>query len=69
MKHAPRHKYDCGRCKFSWCCGPCCGCLLREAARPPRERALEVVDSLTTWRRSRGYEPTLDEQEKRKLGL
>ena len=23
----PRWKYDCGHCKFSWCCGPQCACL------------------------------------------
>ena len=21
-----RWKYDCGHCKFSWCCGPLCAC-------------------------------------------
>ncbi len=26
--HAPRFIYDCERCKFNWCCGYCCSCVL-----------------------------------------
>lgn len=22
----PRWEFDCGHCKFSWCCGPMCAC-------------------------------------------
>jgi hypothetical protein len=22
----PRWEYDCGHCKFHWCCGPTCAC-------------------------------------------
>jgi hypothetical protein len=27
-KHKPLHKYDCGNCKFNWCCGYTCACKL-----------------------------------------
>lgn len=52
INHAPRYHYDCGRCKFSWCCGPTCKCgplhdqtgnLLPE---PPRKRQDEVDAAL-----------------------
>jgi len=26
--HEPQHKYDCTKCKYSWCCGPLCQCDL-----------------------------------------
>jgi hypothetical protein len=37
--HAPRHRYDCGRCKFSWNCGLSCGCVLlkKDYDAPPEE--------------------------------
>lgn len=27
--HAPRYPHDCGRCKYSWCCGPPCVCQIQ----------------------------------------
>ena len=33
--HDPKHRYDCGPCKFSWCCGLTCGCNLSKAEYPP----------------------------------
>lgn len=43
--HDPRHVFDCGRCKFSWCCGPTCACILKkkDLMPPPSERILEVA--------------------------
>jgi len=39
MEHSPRHRFDCGRCKFSWCCGLACQCNLRKSDydAPPEE--------------------------------
>ena len=41
--HAPRHRYDCGRCKFSWNCGLACGCVLKrgEYDAPPERVKME----------------------------
>lgn len=33
--HNPQHRYDCGRCKYSWCCGLLCACSLRSLGPPP----------------------------------
>ena len=33
--HKPRYKFDCDRCKFNWCCGYTCVCVLRNASDPP----------------------------------
>ncbi len=38
--HAPRHQYDCARCKFAWCCGPQCACHIK--GKMPKERRAEV---------------------------
>lgn len=50
----PRHLYDCGHCKFNWCCGPLCACFPGKQL-PPAPYALGVaVERLqNTWRRSR----------------
>jgi hypothetical protein len=37
-KHNPRYPYDCERCKFSWCCGYKCACVLR-----PNEMQLKAT--------------------------
>lgn len=45
-KHKPRHRYDCERCKFSWCCGPTCACVLtrdNNIPQAPEERLIEVA--------------------------
>lgn len=45
-KHEPRHRYDCERCKFSWCCGPTCACILtrnKSIPQAPEERLVEVA--------------------------
>ena len=36
-KHVPKHKYDCENCKFNWCCGFSCNCVLTYAAEPPED--------------------------------
>ena len=36
VAHNPKHRYDCqGPCKFSWCCGLTCGCVLSKGKYPP----------------------------------
>ena len=34
-KHNPRYIYDCERCKFNWCCGYTCACILEKPPRLP----------------------------------
>ena len=48
VNHAPRYLYDCSNCKFSWCCGPTCHCILSSDGLPdpPRERQDEVDAAL-----------------------
>ena len=55
--HEPRWRFDCGRCKFSWCCGMCCHCNLRKTDYPdtPDYRKLEVAQARWDWRTSKGY--------------
>lgn len=56
--HAPRYRFDCGRCKFSWCCGTACHCNLRKKdyPDPPDERKLRVAQDRWDWRtRTNGY--------------
>lgn len=55
--HAPRHRYDCARCKFSWSCGELCLCVLNAEAAP-RVRRDEVKMLLETWRRTRDHAPS-----------
>jgi len=52
MDRVPRYRYDCEQCKFSWCCGPTCHCILpRERyADPPPERQAEVDKAVAEWR-------------------
>jgi hypothetical protein len=40
--HTPRFLYDCGNCKFSWCCGYGCVCALRGMSVVLRETPMEV---------------------------
>ena len=47
----PRYQYDCDRCKFSWCCGPACSCVLYRSRGgmypdPPSKRQREVDATL-----------------------
>ena len=54
--HCPRWRYDCGRCKFSWNCGPLCACALGNPfslAPTPPKRQREVDAALL----AAGYEP------------
>lgn len=49
--HNPRYQYDCERCKYHWCCGPTCQCMLRDyngvlLREPPRKRQDEVDAAL-----------------------
>jgi len=53
MRHDPRWQYDCGRCKFSWNCGPACDCVLKELRDPPPKRRVEVDQALRDWRNSK----------------
>jgi hypothetical protein len=56
VEHKPRWQYDCGNCKFSWCCGPTCSCQLYRNGRypePSRERQDEVDEKLVQL----GYAP------------
>lgn len=59
VRHDPRHRFDCGRCKFSWCCGPLCACALNEIplSSVPEERLVEVA----AMRRDAGYAGAADE--------
>ena len=50
-EHAPRHRFDCGRCKFSWSCGLLCACALRQPDPPPA-LAAERERQLTAWRKT-----------------
>jgi hypothetical protein len=45
INHSPRFRYDCKRCKFSWCCGIRCACVLRrsEFSNPPKEIQNQVI--------------------------
>lgn len=71
MTHDPRHQFDCGRCKFSWNCGPKCSCVLTGIPLhlTPRRRILAVAKE----RRKGGYAPAAEELmedwEKSKLKL
>lgn len=55
--HEPRWRFDCSRCKFSWCCGPRCACNVRKDVPPPPERldemALEVLRASRIYARAR----------------
>lgn len=33
--HNPKHKYDCGNCKFNWSGGFTCACGLKNSSAPP----------------------------------
>jgi len=33
--HNPKHKFDCGNCKFNWCCGYTCACKLSKLPEEP----------------------------------
>jgi len=48
--HEPRYRYDCGRCKFAWCCGPQCDCVLKGMQQPPKERRAEVDRAVEMYR-------------------
>lgn len=50
MNHDPKYKYDCENCKYSWCCGPVCLCVLRnkdyDLIETPTYRKIEVNEAL-----------------------
>ena len=48
--HAPRYQYDCRRCKFSWCCGTLCACILRDAPKAPKRVRQRVQREQRNWR-------------------
>jgi hypothetical protein len=50
----PRYQYECGHCRFNWCCGPTCWCLFRgKLPEPPVERAREVERTQREWEEER----------------
>ena len=46
--HNPRYIYDCVQCKFNWCCGPMCECVVERDNLPmcPDWRKKEVNAAL-----------------------
>jgi len=48
---SPRHLYDCGHCRFAWCCGPLCACMPGLKTPAPKQRAAYVKRLLTNWNR------------------
>ena len=48
MNHEPKHRYDCGNCKFNWCCGYSCACSLRDLPEEPEwlKKSLKVIHGL-----------------------
>ena len=49
MEHAPKFEYDCEHCKFNWCCGLACVCVVGDKMNlpePPIERKKEVNEAL-----------------------
>lgn len=61
FKHDPRHRYDCGRCKFNWNCGILCSCVLSDAyGSPPKSRAKEVEEAHIQWLTRRTAIETLE---------
>ena len=49
MKHDPKYKYDCSNCKFNWCCGISCQCVLKGFPNPPKNiqiKHAEVVQKI-----------------------
>jgi hypothetical protein len=36
MEHNPKHRFDCGNCKFNWCCGYTCACKLNDVPAEPQ---------------------------------
>lgn len=48
MKHNPQHKYDCGNCKFNWCCGYTCACHIKDVPEPPKwlQKSLKAIQEL-----------------------
>ena len=53
-EHSPRHAFDCSYCKFNWCCGPLCACVLKKTHPPPPPQRVAEVAAL---RKFAGYEP------------
>lgn len=51
--HNPRWRFDCNNCKFNWCCGPTCACVLSSMSDPPSARQREVDAALI----KHGYHP------------
>jgi len=62
--HKPRYRFDCAQCKFAWCCGPGCACVLpKTLPETPKERQVEVKQALLNWRKRRGMTPHVDWEE------
>lgn len=47
----PRHVYDCGHCKYAWCCGPLCACVINLPKAPPA-RMRHVREMQARWRKN-----------------
>lgn len=46
----PRFLYDCGHCKFNWCCGELCACS-SGLPRAPKDRQSAVDKWQRIWRK------------------
>ena len=50
----PRYYYDCGHCKFNWCCGELCACLPYGLPKAPAYRNRQVAALQAFWRKHHG---------------
>jgi hypothetical protein len=48
INHNPKHRYDCGNCKFNWNCGYTCSCALKQAPEEPQwlKKQLAVIHKI-----------------------
>jgi hypothetical protein len=52
----PHYEYDCGHCRFSWCCGPLCACAMaHKVPKAPLKRRRQVQQAQYRWRKAKGY--------------
>ena len=42
--HNPKHKYDCENCKFNWCCGFTCSCIIYNVSEPPSDSLYKNIE-------------------------
>jgi hypothetical protein len=56
--HDPQHSYDCGRCKFSWCCGYTCACHYKYRLPAPPDSIKRLIEKA---RKQAGLDPSRKE--------